>query len=80
MGKVRWARVSGPLAPYAEEFRIELQRLGYQGSGHGVIFRVWSGPGFDLVAQDEISAGVAGFGGGEVLAELGDGGGGTPGW
>lgn len=29
MGKVRWARVSGPLAPYAEEFRIELQRLGY---------------------------------------------------
>jgi hypothetical protein len=51
-----------------------------QGSGHGVIFRVWSGPGFDLVAQDEIGAGVTRFGGGEVFTELGDGGGGTPGW
>jgi len=29
MGNARWARVSGPLAPYAEGYRIELQRLGY---------------------------------------------------
>ena len=27
---------------------------------------------FDLVAQDEVGAGVAGFGGGEVLAEFSD--------
>jgi hypothetical protein len=47
-----------------------------QGSGHGVIFRVWSGAGFDLVAQDEVGAGVAGLGGGEVLAQLRDSGGG----
>ena len=24
-----WARVRGPLAPYAEGFRVELGRLGY---------------------------------------------------
>ena len=24
-----WARVRGPLAPYAEGFRVELERLGY---------------------------------------------------
>jgi len=46
-----------------------------QGSGHGVIICVGSGPGFDLVTQDGISAGVTRFGGREVLAELGDGGG-----
>ena len=51
-----------------------------QGSGHGVIFRVWSGPGFDLVAQDEISAGVAGFGGCEVFTQLGDRLGRAAGW
>src|ERR1035437_264671 len=50
-----------------------------QGSGHGVIFRVWSGPGFDLVSQDEVGAGVTSSGGGEVLAQLRDSGGGAPG-
>ena len=39
-----------------------------------------SGPGFDLVAQDEVGAGVAGVGRGEVFTQLGDGGGGAPGW
>src|SRR5664280_2321065 len=51
-----------------------------QGSGHGVIFRVWSGAGFDLVAQDEIGAGVAGLGGCEVFTQLRDGGGRAAGW
>src|ERR1035437_1911660 len=35
-----------------------------------------SGVGFDLVAQDEVGAGVTGFRGGQVLAQLRDGGGG----
>src|SRR5680860_1542547 len=48
-----------------------------QDSGHGVIICACSGLGFDLVAQDEISTGVAGLGGGEVLTQLGDGSGGT---
>jgi hypothetical protein len=52
------------------------QCRGHQGSGHGVIFRVGSGAGFDLVAQDEVGAGVAGLCGGEVLTQLGDSGGG----
>ena len=51
-----------------------------QGSGHGVIFRVWSGAGFDLVAQDEVGPAVAGFGGCEVLAQFGDSGGRAAGW
>src|SRR5664279_1162860 len=72
LAHLTWERVSG--APH------EWRYAEVQGSGHGVIFLVWSGPGFDLVAQDEIGAGVAGFGGGEVFTELGDGGGGTPGW
>ena len=38
-----------------------------------------SGASFDLVAQDEIGAGVAGLGGGEVLTEFGNGGGGARG-
>src|SRR5665811_229764 len=50
-----------------------------QGSGHGVIFRVGSGVVFDLVAQDEVGAGVTSLGGGEVLAQLRDGGGGATG-
>jgi integrase/recombinase XerD len=29
MGNARGARVSGPLAPYADSYRVELQRLGY---------------------------------------------------
>jgi hypothetical protein len=41
---------------------------------------VWSGPDFDLVAQDEVGAGVAGVGACEVFTELGDGGGAAPGW
>ena len=56
------------------------ERLGQaQGSGHGVIFRVGSGVVFDLVAQDEVGAEVSGLGGGEVLAQLRDGGGGATG-
>src|SRR5665648_741254 len=50
-----------------------------QGSRHGAIVRAGSGAGFDLVAQDEISTGVAGLGGGEVLTQLGDGCCGAPG-
>ena len=51
-----------------------------QGSGHRVIIFVGSGPDFDLVAQDEVGPGVAGFGGGEVLTQLRDRDGGAPGW
>ena len=51
-----------------------------QGSGHGVIFRVGSGVVFDLVAQDEVGSGVTGFRGGQVLAQLCDGGGGPLCW
>jgi hypothetical protein len=51
-----------------------------QDSGHSALVLVRSGPGFDLVAQDEIGAGVPGVGRGEVLAELGDRGGGALGW
>ena len=39
-----------------------------------------SGAGFDLVAQDEVGSGVTGLRGGQVLAQLRDGGGGPPGW
>ena len=51
-----------------------------QGSGHGVIFRVGLGVVFDFVAQGEFGAGVAGVGGGEVLTQLCDGGGGPLCW
>jgi hypothetical protein len=40
-------------------------------SGHGAIFLVRSGAGFDLVAQDEIGTGVTGLGSGQVLTQLG---------
>ena len=52
---------------------------GVQDSGHGVIVLVRSGASFDLVAQDEIGAGVARLGGGEVLTQFRDGGGGARG-
>ena len=39
------------------------------------IFRGWSGAVFDLVAQDEVASGVAGLGGGQVLAQFSDRGG-----
>ena len=51
-----------------------------QDSGHSALVLVRSGLDFDLVAQDEIGAGVPGVGRGEVLAQLGDGGGGALGW
>src|ERR1035437_7834918 len=51
-----------------------------QGSGHGDIICAGSGPGFDLVAQGEVGPGVTGSGRGEVFTQLGDGGGGAPGW
>ena len=51
-----------------------------QGFGHGAIICAGSGSGFDLVTQDEVGPGVAGVCGGEVFTELGDGGGGAPGW
>ena len=54
--------------------------VGSQDSGHGVIICACSGPGFDLVAQGEVGAWVEGVCGGEVLAQLGDGGGGAQGW
>jgi hypothetical protein len=38
------------------------------------------GPGFDLVAQGEVGARVERVCGGEVLTQLGDGGGGASGW
>lgn len=40
---------------------------------------MWSGVGLDLVAQGQVSAGVSSFGGGEVLAEHPDRGGGSGG-
>src|SRR5665648_502276 len=58
---------------------VELRQPKGQGSRHGAIVRAGSGAGFDLVAQDEISTGVAGLGGGEVLTQLGDGCCGAPG-
>jgi lysophospholipase L1-like esterase len=51
-----------------------------QDSGHSALVLVRSELDFDLVAQDEIGAGVPGVGRGEVLAQLGDGGGGALGW
>src|SRR5665648_413706 len=59
--------------------RVNASRSSAQGSRHGAIVRAGSGAGFDLVAQDEISTGVAGLGGGEVLTQLGDGCCGAPG-
>jgi hypothetical protein len=44
-----------------------------------LIFGCGQGWGFDLVARDEIVAGVTGLGGGQVLMQSGDGGGGAPG-
>src|SRR5665647_2278768 len=74
------------VATVARELGLKEQTLGRwvhdfraQGSGHGVIFRVGSGVVFDLVAQDEVGAGVTSLGGGEVLAQLRDGGGGATG-
>jgi hypothetical protein len=51
-----------------------------QGTGHGVIFRVGSRVGFDLISQDDVGAGVAGVGGSQVLTEFSDGGGGPLRW
>jgi hypothetical protein len=51
-----------------------------QGSGHGARILVRSGAGFDLVAQDEVGAGVTGVRGGQVLTQLRDGGGGPLCW
>ena len=52
-------------------------------TGHGQGLLAWSlyfvwgqGLGFDLVAQDQVGAGVAGLGGGLVLAQLRPSGGG----
>ena len=50
------------------------------GPGHSALVLVRSAPAFDLVAQDEVGAGVAGVGGGEVFTQFGEGGGGPPGW
>jgi pyruvate-ferredoxin/flavodoxin oxidoreductase len=55
-------------------------RTRVQGSGHGARILVRSGAGFDLVAQGEVGAGVAGLGGGQVLAQLRDSGGGSLCW
>src|SRR5665811_1762001 len=52
----------------------------YQDSGHGDIICAGSGPVFDLVAQGEVGAGVAGVGRGEVFTQLGDRVGRAPGW
>src|SRR5450759_5688117 len=59
---------------------VQLSWAQAQGSGHGDIFCACSGLGFDLVAEGEVGAGVAAVRGGEVFTELGDGGGGAPGW
>jgi hypothetical protein len=56
-----------------------VDNIGPQDSRHGAIFGVRSGAGFDLVAQDEVGAGVAGLGGGQVFTQFGDGGGGAHG-
>src|ERR1035437_1800432 len=51
-----------------------------QDSGHSALVLVRSGPGLDLVAQDEVGARVERVCGGEVLTQLGDSGGGASGW
>ena len=52
---------------------LELRQVaGLQDSGNGVIICASSGPGFDLVAQGEVGAGVSGLGGGEVFTQLCD--------
>jgi hypothetical protein len=68
----------GDLTTISTLLRAQSSRV--QGSGHGVIICVGSGPGFDLVTQGEVGPGVPGSGGCEVFTELGDGGGGPPGW
>jgi hypothetical protein len=50
-----------------EPFLAHLQALD-QGSGRGVVIPAWSGPGFNLVAQGEVGAGVAGKGPGQTTA------------
>ena len=50
------------------------------GNGHGARIFVRSGAGFDLVSQGEVGSGVTGLGGGQVLAQLRDGGGGPLCW
>ena len=47
--------------------------LGTQGSGHGDLIVLGMCPFFDGVFEDQFGVWVAGFGGGEVLAELGGG-------
>src|ERR1035437_4351635 len=72
MSKVRTDANGKPIAT--------LTPSGYQDSGHSALVLVRSGPGFDLVAQGEVGARVERVCGGEVLTQLGDRGGGAPGW
>ena len=64
---VRWAvRLSSDVVGYLWGIRTEVCWWTgivavHQGSGHGAIILVWSGAGFDLVAQDEVGSGVTGF-------------------
>src|SRR5665811_241525 len=68
-----------PRPPYRYRYG-GLSPLRTQDSGHSALVLVSSGPGFDLVAQGEVGARVERVCGGEVLTQLGDRGGGAPGW
>src|SRR5450759_3489617 len=63
--RLRWAR------EHQRSIR-SMTSAGGQDSRHGAKVRAGSEAGFDLVAQDEVGAGVTGLGGGEVLTQLRD--------
>ena len=67
---ISYLTVTGPTEKVAEF----MAAVGDQGSGHSAGVCVRSGAGFDSVVQGEVGAGVAGPGGGEVLAEFCQGG------
>ena len=78
-----WQCVSsnaGARSPGIDKVTVAWIESWIQDSGHSALVVVRSGPGFDLVAQGEVGAWVEGVCGGEVLAQLGDGGGGAQGW
>src|ERR1700731_469050 len=62
-----WARVRGPLAPYAEGFRVELERLGYTPLTAATHVRLLAHLSRWLAREGVGGAGVDPGGGGRLL-------------